>query len=182
MILFDTETTGLIKNIVQPLAQQPRIVEFAAVRLEDATLREVKHIVFRVNPGFVMDPEAVKITGISNEDVKDCPPFSAFLKPLTKFFLGEETLVAHNVAFDRDMLMLELERLDARTRFPWPSNHICTVEMTRAIKGYRLKLAELYELATGATMTERGLRAHGALDDVRALAEVVRWARTQELL
>ena len=35
MILFDTETTGLVQAYATPLADQPHIIEFAALKLSD---------------------------------------------------------------------------------------------------------------------------------------------------
>lgn len=181
MILFDTETTGLIKNSLQSLEQQPRIVELAALRLHPVTLEEVDCLVFRANPGFPMSPEATTITGITDEALKGEPPFIGHLPALVDFVHGTRTLVAHNLPFDREMLAMELARVDWQYRFPWPGHHVCTVEATSALKGHRLKLGDLYALATGRPMAEV-YTAHQALDDVRALAEVVRWMREEDLL
>ncbi len=182
MIVFDTETTGLIKNSLQPLAQQPRIIEVAAIRLRPETMEEVGRITFRCNPqGMAIDPDAEKGHGISAEMLKAEPPFIANLGKLADFFLGARTLVAHNLPFDRDMLMMELERLDARCRFPWPPVHLCTVEATMGLKGYRLNLAALYEHVTGAKMSDK-YRAHRAIDDVEALVEIVRALKQEDMI
>ena len=38
MIIFDTETTDLVKPGLVPLEDQPHIIEFAGIKLDDFTL------------------------------------------------------------------------------------------------------------------------------------------------
>lgn len=170
MIIFDTETTGLLKSSIVDLEQQPKIIEFAAIKLDDKTLEEVDRIEFLVNPGHALPAVITKITGIEDSDLKDVKPFVDYYEQLTNFFLGEKYLIAHNVAFDVGMLTTELSRIGRLTQFPWPPIQICTVNKTMTIKGYRLKLSILYSHLFGEEFKE----AHRAMNDVMALVRCVK--------
>ena len=103
-IAFDTETTGLM-----PL-EGDRIIELGAVEL-------INHIptgkTFRtlINPQRPVSADTTRITGYTDEDLKDMPAFEdpgvvdAFME-----FIGNGILVAHNASFDRGFLNMELER------------------------------------------------------------------------
>jgi DNA polymerase-3 subunit alpha (Gram-positive type) len=176
VIVLDTETTGLILNPALPLDQQPEIIELAAVRLHDDTLAEEAHISFFVKPKrLVREEKIIKSTGITDDMLTSAPSFARQLPTIVEFFLGERIVVAHNCAYDMGMLALELARLDRVTKFPWPVEHICTVEtnMDVLVQGGR-KLDVLYGIATGGLVPPV---KHRALDDVRTLCTVVRWMR-----
>ncbi len=177
MIVFDTETTNLTSPEAAPIEQQPRIIELAAIALDDK-LKEVRRFEFLCNPKMPIPLESIKITGITNEMVKGAPPFVAFLPDLTDFFLGERTVVAHNLSFDLAILRYELQRLGKVTAFPWPPDQWCTVEKTVAMHGYRMKLGDLYKELTGKEHRE----AHRAMADVEVLVEVVRALRKRGLI
>jgi DNA polymerase III epsilon subunit-like protein len=177
VIVFDTETTGLIKSKSLPLPQQPHIIEFAAVKL-DPSFEPYKEINFKCNPGIPLDKIITDITGLTDDDLKDAKPFSAYLNDLVEFFLGERTMVAHNCSFDHDMLQLELARLARTTKFPWPPVQICTVEATAHLEGHRLHMTELYAKAMGKPLAQK----HRAMDDVFALVDIVKWCRKENLI
>lgn len=178
MIVLDNETTNLTMPEAAPLDQQPRIIEFAAIKLDDKTLKETERIDFLCDPRMIIPPESVKITGITNEMVKGLPPFLAHVPRMVDFFLGQRTVVAHNLSFDVTILRYELQRLGRVTSFPWPPEQICTVEATMGLKGYRLKLGDLYELLMGKPMKE----AHRAIVDVEALCDCVRALRKKKVI
>ena len=170
MIVFDLETTGLPKAEGADLDLQPRITEFGAVKLDD-DLNEMGVLEFMCNPGIPLDPQIIKITGITDEELASKKPFVAMLDEVCDFFLGERTLVAHNLPFDRTVLKFELERLGKVTSFPWPPNQICTVEVGETVWNKKRKLGDIYFEVTGKE--HKG--AHRSIADVRALIEVVKW-------
>ena len=90
MIVFDLETTGLPKAEGADLDIQPRITEFGAIKL-DENLKEVGILDFLVNPGIPLDPVITKITGLTDNDLKDKPPFVANLEKITDFFRRKAT-------------------------------------------------------------------------------------------
>jgi DNA polymerase III epsilon subunit-like protein len=173
VIVLDTETTELVENTLVPLDQQPRIIQLCAAKLDDETLEEVARLKFMCNPGVPIPAEVTKITGFTDADVKDKPKFARYYPQLVDFFFGERTLVAHNLPYDRKLLSYELMRLDKLIQFPWPPEHICTVEATADISGKYLKLTELYEMLTGTKLAQ----THHADDDVDALVVCVRKLR-----
>jgi DNA polymerase III epsilon subunit-like protein len=182
MIVFDTETTGLLKPEIVPLEQQPEIIEFAAVKLDDITLDQTDAVSFLVKPRILpLAPEIIKITGITSEMLAEQKTFATRVALLTNLFLGEKVLVAHNCDFDVQVLALELRRVARLLRFPWPAEHVDTVELTMDIeaerkKSARLKLSELYTALTG----EAAPKAHRALVDVQTLATCVRLLRAKD--
>jgi uncharacterized protein YrrD len=67
------------------------------------------------------------------------------------------------------MLSVELLRHDLENRFPWPSNQVCTVEASYPIKNKRIKLGDLYSMATGKELKN----SHRAKGDTLGLIEVI---------
>lgn len=170
-IFIDTETTGLLKPDAIGVHGQPRIIEIYAVKYDSNRMRMNEFYSF-VDPEVMIPEEITMITGITNEDVEGQPIFSDLYKRLCRFFMGTRTMVAHNCAFDSGMLAVELMRMDKHFQFPWPTNHVCTVEKSFHIKNRRMKIAELYELATGE---EEVKGAHRAKADTLALAAGYYW-------
>ena len=170
MIVFDLETTGLPLAEGADIDLQPRITEFGAIKL-DHQLKEIAVLEFLVNPGIPLDPKVTKITGLTDDMLKDKKPFVARLEEITNFFLGERFLVAHNLPFDRIVLQFELERLGKLFQFPWPPEQICTVEVGETIWNKKRKLSDIYLEVTGNE--HKG--AHRSIADVRALIEIFKW-------
>lgn len=178
MIILDTETTGLVQPEAVRISAQPRLIEFAALKLHGPKLIVADQLEFMCHPGCPLPTEITNITGITDKDLADRQPFAAHYEKLVEFFLGTETMVAHNLPFDRDILRYELERMGRLLKFPWPPDHKCTVELTNGIRSKRLTLSQLYEHATGKEHKD----AHRAMADVEALADCVRWMRKRKLM
>ncbi len=187
MIIFDTETTGLVEPYASPLAKQPHIIEFAAIKLQDEPPYgelecEDDHgiipsrIEFLVKPPIPLPEIITKITGLTDEDLKNESPFTEYYLALVRFFLGERHLIAHNVQFDVDLLRFQLQRMGCLLRFPWPPNHHCTVNLNMDIKGHRIKQDQLFDYVTGGAEGARAeAGAHRAMADVEDLTTIVRW-------
>jgi DNA polymerase III epsilon subunit-like protein len=178
MIVLDTETTGLPEPGAMPLSKQPQIIEFAAIKVDQKNLDIVGRLEFMCNPGVPLPDKIVQITKITDADLKDKPPFAFYYKKLCEFFLGAESVVAHNMSFDKSMIYFELLRLDKVCQFPWPPNHICTVEASFSLNNRRLSLANLHKIATGREFEG----AHRAMIDVEALLRCVKWLRNKGML
>lgn len=183
MIILDTETTGLLGPTALPLDQQPQIIEFAATQLKETKgggLKVGKSLHLLLNPGVPLSDEIIKITGLTDDDLKDAPSFAVVYQSIVDFFIGEEIMVAHNLPFDRGMLAGELQRIDKLLAFPWPPKHICTAEATEHLSedGKYMKQEALYKLATGRDANQ----THRANDDVAQLVEIVRWMRGEYLI
>lgn len=172
MIIFDTETTSFLKPDVADIKTQPRIIEFAALYVDEAKgYKIIEEFHTLLNPEEPLDEEAHKnITGLKEADLKDAPVFLEIADKLAEFFLAERVLVAHNLEFDRGVLANELKRIGREYAFPWPPTQICTVNLTKHLQGRRLKLTELYEMKLKKPLKQ----THRAMDDTRALHEVVK--------
>ena len=170
IVLFDTETTGLVRPGPADLKLQPYITEFYACKIDEefTMLGEVDTL---IRPPIKIPDEVIKISGITDEMVKESPVFPMVFSQLASFFTGVDILVAHNLPFDRDVLKNELLRIDKLLKFPWPRHHLCTVEKTYHLRGHRLKLSQLHELATGQGHSG----AHRAKNDVFALVRCLHW-------
>ena len=166
IIVFDVETTGLLRAAGSPLENQPYIIEFAAVKVNES-LEEISRLEFLCKPPMPLPAIITKITGLTDADLADKEPFSNYSNELVEFFTGAKHTVAHNIKFDKGMVDNELRRCDIK--LPWKSQ-ICTVESTFHIRNKRLKLADAYKHFTG----EEPKVAHRAIDDVLTTLEVLR--------
>lgn len=161
--IFDTETTGLVKNSLIPLQEQPRIIEFFG-HLVDCNSGEVlEEHEFFCDPGQPLDPVITRITGIRPEDIKGQPSFSMRVPALTETISKAGAIVAHNLSFDLWLLGCEFQCCDVAMDLP--ARLICTVEQTEHLFGYRLNLSALHEHLFGEPFTG----AHRARVDVQAL-------------
>lgn len=163
-VLFDTETTGLINPSARGLDQQPEIIELYMCKIDEG-FNMIEELDTFLKPKFPISKRITEITGIDDNIVKNAPVFVDIYKDLTKFMTGTDRLVAHNLNFDRNMLANELLRIDKVLMFPWPREHVCTVQKSMGIEQRRISLAKLHKYATGKEFNG----AHRAKADVMAL-------------
>lgn len=166
--VFDTETTGLTLHPHAKVELQPRIIEFAAV-LIDHNGTELDNLVFLCHPGQQISADITRITGLTNDDLKGASSFASHIPDVREFLRRADGLIAHNQPFDHTLLANELRIAKQLKDFPWPRHNMCTVQEFEPIWGRRMRLIELYEHTTGKVYKQ----THRALDDVRALAEIV---------
>lgn len=154
-LYYDTETTGLKPDT-------DRIIEIA---IYDAD--RDKSFCHFVNPGMPIPDESTKITGITDDMVKDAPSFKEVAEMMVEFCEGEVVLIAHNNdGFDKHFLKAEFERAEVPLpKFPY----IDTLKWARKYRPdlpkYSLQyLRELYGFEAN--------NAHRALDDVIIMKQV----------
>jgi DNA polymerase III epsilon subunit-like protein len=164
VMLFDTETSGLVSNRLLRLEMQPEVIEFygCLVDLGSPNLMPTWEYQTLIKPKKAISAEITKITGLTNDDLKDAPPFAQVADTIAKAIESAPVVVAHNIAFDMAMLEIEFERLERKLN--WPEK-ICTLEKTIYIKGYRLSMSRLHEYLFGVPFAG----AHRAKVDVAAL-------------
>ncbi len=160
-IVFDTETTGLSPQ------DGDRVIEIGAVELVN---RFPTGKVFHqyLNPeGREVHPDALRIHGISNEQLLDKPTFSEVADSFLAFF-GEGMLVAHNASFDIGFLNAEL----ARQGHPplAQSRVIDTLQMAR--RKHPGAQNSLDALCSRYGIDNSHREKHGALLDSEILADV----------
>lgn len=167
IVVFDTETTGLPLHPDAPLDKQPKIIELGAALL-DSDGKVVDTFQQLLHPGEEITDEITKITGITNDQLKDQPKFGDVLPQLREFFGRAFAVFAHNLPFDKKLLHYDLRRVSCED-FPWPQQEYCTIGLHRSIWGRNMKMTELYEHALNKPLPQ----THRALDDVQALVEII---------
>jgi DNA polymerase III epsilon subunit-like protein len=168
ILVFDTETTGLLPHPSAPLAEHPHIIEFGAVLMSAKSGKVEEEISILINPGVPITEEITRITGLTDNDVRDAGRFVDVLPQLERVFAAAGTVVAHNLPFDRGMIRAELRRQEL-VEFPWPGKEVCTVGLYREIWGRNPRLIELYEYIMEKPLAQ----THRALDDVMALVDII---------
>lgn len=169
VVLFDTETTGLIKNSAIPIDKQPHILELYALKLEqtgegeEAEFREIGEYESLYRHTAPLEDIIKKITGLTNEDLADQVPIEKELDNIREFFSDADRVVAHNLSYDMAVTDIEFERYK-KPPMKW-NGPLCTVEATNFLKGYRLKLIDLHELL----FDEKFEGGHRARIDVQAM-------------
>ena len=107
VVAFDVETTGL-----NPFTDDDRIIEFAAVLVHlrrDGSVEGMERQGWLFNPERPIPAKVVQITGIDDDAVADAPLFADRAEQVKELLQGG-LLVAHNLAFDRNMLRAEFSR------------------------------------------------------------------------
>ena len=105
LCVLDTETTG-----VDPA--RDRIIEFGCVVLRpDGGRVEFSQ---RFNPGIPIPKEASDVHAITDEMVKDCPPFSAFAQKIHRGLSGKDIAGYNLRRLDLPIIDEELRRCDLR--------------------------------------------------------------------
>ena len=162
-IVLDTETTGL------EVKQGHRVIEIGAVLLNDRKKSE-EHFHSYLNPSRLIDEEASKVHGITNEDLEDKPSFDEIAEEFINFIEGS-TLVIHNAPFDIGFLNNEFQL--ASTSYP-KIEDICEVEdsLTIARDKFPGQRNSLDALATRYDISGYDRTFHGALLDANILADV----------
>lgn len=93
-VVVDTETTGL-------QYQSDQIVELTAIRFRD--WEPVEIFTSLVNPGRPIPEEASGIHGITDDMVENAPRIEEIIESFDKF-IGDDSLVGHNLPFDLNFL------------------------------------------------------------------------------
>lgn len=166
MLVFDTETTGLVQNMTTREYMQPEIIEFCGIVI-NAKGKVIEELDRLIKPKQPITDEIIKITGITNEMVKGAISFEIMAPNIRDIIERSDCVVAHNATFDVDMINLEFKRL-GMTNIAWP-RIICTIEATVHLTGFRLSLSALYE----HLFEEKFVGAHRARADVEALVRIV---------
>jgi DNA polymerase III alpha subunit (gram-positive type) len=163
-LVHDTETTGLTVHPEASIGLQPRVIEFAGIITDGVEVLD--QFEFMCNPGIALEEIITKITGLTNADLDDKPFFMDFIDELEKFWGVADVAVAHNLSFDKSLLMYEFRRAGQELG-NYPSIPCCTVEQTMHQFGRRMKLQDLYEMYCGPYVQK-----HRAMDDITLLHEL----------
>ena len=155
--IVDIETTGSV-------ATQDRITEIAIFKHDGKKIVD-QYSTF-VNPERSIPPFISKLTGITNEMVKDAPKFFEVAKDIIEF-TTDCVFVAHNVNFDYSFIKKEFNYLS----YNYMRKTLCTVRLSRKLlpghTSYSLgKLSKALNIEL-----PKSLR-HRAIGDAKATAEI----------
>jgi DNA polymerase III epsilon subunit family exonuclease len=118
--VVDIETTGL-----DPVSNE--IIEIGAIKISGGEVKDIFNKLIR--PTAQISPEITNLTGITQDMVADSPPIKDVLPGFLNF-IGDCTLIAHNVDFDIPFLKVSIQKwLKASLDNPT----ICTLLLSRAI-------------------------------------------------
>ena len=119
-LIFDTETTGLFPkkdpttNQYPPYSQYPHITQLSLV-VYDVKSRAILYVYnkyIKVPSDVVIEPIITELTGVTRE-LLDTEGVS-IIEALTEFYTAYrmcDIIAAHNIEFDREMILLEFGRL-----------------------------------------------------------------------
>ncbi len=153
-VVFDIETTGLdfMSN---------GITEIGAVKIVNGKITE--QFTTLIKPDYHISDENFKITGISEEMVKDAPKISAVIPDFMKFIDGT-TLVGHN-AIDFDMKFIK--RFASAEEYDVKNEVVDTLYLAREV----LPQLRKHDLQTIADRFGITFHHHRALADAYCTAE-----------
>jgi len=158
LVSFDIETTG-------SSTQTDRIVEIAMIRRDGA---ETRNLVLRLNPEMPIHPMAIRVHGITNQDVIGCPTFAQKADEIRSFLHGADLVGFNITGFDLPMLQRHFQEVDPSMTLPVESvgvidlmvlyHHIAPRNLTAASLQYLGKPLE---------------NAHDALADSRCVMDLL---------
>jgi DNA polymerase III subunit epsilon len=158
-IVFDTETTGL-----RPFGGD-EVTSLGAVVVEEGAIIEEPFFYSLVNPMRPITLQAQKITGITNEMVRQKPPLIPVLIDFLDF-CGPRVLIAHNAPFDLAFLNNKVgETIGRRIVNPVIDTVLLTSALHYSIGDYSLEnLAGIFKFSLEGR--------HNALGDARIAASL----------
>jgi len=173
-LFFDTETSGLPKNWKAPpsdVDNWPHAVQVGWIQCKpDGAVEDEREYIVKPD-GWIVPDEAARVHGITTERaLAEGVDVAMVLEQFTAALGEAQTVVAHNLDFDRNVIQAELIRAGISAGSASPSL-VCTMKQSTdfcAIPGqYGNKwptLAELHE----RLFEEPVAGAHSALADARA--------------
>ena len=167
LVLFDTETTGL-------LFARDEIIEFAAVVVEQrngqpTVIQEYDQLI-SLTPGNTVPPVIENLTGISTQDLLEKGISKAQVcKDIAEMFAGNTLLLAYNAHFDLSFLFYMLLR-DGTPEILKGKDKLDLLTVYKDRRPYPHKLCNAIE-AYG--LSGKVVNSHRAVDDVLATLAVM---------
>lgn len=158
-ISLDTETTGFKPE------EGHRLIEIGCVEMINHVATGRYHHVY-INPERLVPPDATAVHGLTDEFLADKPVFLTVAQAF-RDFIGDDTLVIHNAAFDMAFLNWEL----VLAGFPKLTNPVVDT-LTMARRKFPGAPATLDALCRRFNVDNSGRTYHGALLDAQLLADV----------
>ena len=167
LVLFDTETTGLLYS-------RDEIIEFAAVVVElvngiPTITKEYDELVALAPGGFV-PPKITELTGISTQDLREKGlPKTRVCRDIAEMFTGNCLLLAYNAHFDLSFLFYMLLR-DGDPTILRGKDKLDLLTVYRDRHSYPHKRCNAID---GYGLSGKVVNSHRAVDDVIATVAVL---------
>ena len=167
LVLFDTETTGLLYS-------RDEIIEFAAVVVErvngvPTVVQEYDELV-ALSPGGFVPPKIQELTGISTQDLREKGlPKTRICQDIARMISGNTLLLAYNAHFDLSFLFYMLLR-DGDISILKGKDKLDLLTVYRDRHSYPHKLCSAIEVYG---LTGKVVNSHRAVDDVIATVAVM---------
>ncbi len=154
--ILDIETTGLS-------FRTDKITEIGVLKYRNGEIIDTYETF--VNPEVDIPEHITKITGITNEMVKDAPKSEEVIKQFLDFIGEDSILVAHNADFDIGFIKYIVEKMGLEMN----NTYLDTLILARML------YTELTRFNLGAIARHLKIKvevAHRALDDVKTLTSI----------
>ena len=167
LVLFDTETTGLLYS-------RDEIIEFAAVVVErrngvPTVVQEYDELI-ALSPGGFVPPKIEQLTGISTQDLREKGlPKTRVARDIGDMLKGNTLLLAYNAHFDLSFLYYFLLR-DGDPLILKGKDKLDLLTVYKDRKPYPHKLCNAIE---SYGLTGKVVNSHRAVDDVLATVAVM---------
>ncbi|WP_386694330.1 DNA polymerase III subunit epsilon [Lonepinella sp. MS14435] len=165
-IVLDTETTGM--NQFGAHYEGHCIIEIGAVEMINRRYTGRKLHLY-IKPDRPVDPDAIKVHGITDEMLMDKPNFTAVAQEFIDFISGAELLI-HNAPFDVGFMDYEFRKHNFNVK----TDEICLVTDTLQLarQQYPGKRNSLDALCDRLNIDNSKRTLHGALLDAEILGDV----------
>ena len=167
LVLFDTETTGL-------LFSRDEIIEFAAVVVENrngipTVVQEYDELI-ALSPGGFVPPKIEELTGISTQDLREKGlPKTRVARDIAEMITGNTLLLAYNAHFDLSFLYYFL----LRNGDPMILKGKDKLDLLTVYKDRRPYPHKLCNAIDAYGLAGKVVNSHRAIDDVLATVAVM---------
>lgn len=112
ILIFDTETSGLPSNrnaSIYEIEKWPYILQLSYIvyDIDTHNLVTVENDYINIDPSIVIDPKSTKIHNITREHLDSGILIKDALNKFNMYANQSNVMIAHNVSFDKRMLMVE---------------------------------------------------------------------------
>lgn len=156
-IILDLETTYNSKT------KREEIIEIFAIKIDEA-FNKISEFYKTINPKIPLTFITKKVTGITDESLKDSPPIREVITEIYDF-LGEHSIIAHNASFDSKVLKEHFKRHDLDLNNIFIDSLRISKELTHLRQNSLSELKSYFNI---------NLSSHRAKEDVFSLLEILR--------
>ena len=132
VLVFDTETTGIIPKVVRTLDDIPYIIQLSYIFYNLSNSEMIsKNVYIKIDESIVIPIEAQKVNNITREQLNDGVPILEALTEFIQYYKECDVIVAHNIEFDEKMVNYECVRNNISPvihKFDLRKGYYCTMK------------------------------------------------------